>query len=659
MENYTKYSRGSEWRRWDLHIHTPGTKKNDQFTGANISEKWEKYIEDINASIDDIAVIGITDYFCLENYFKFKEYIKENKIKKNFEMVLPNIEIRVLPVTGSATPINIHCIFNPLLDAEIETRFLSKLKFHYNDSDYSAKREELIRLGRSLPGKSLLDNEVALKEGISQYVVSIDILRGIFEKDAKLRENTIIVVSNKSTDGTSGIRNHKDFFITAGQSQLDATRWGIYQFADAIFSSSENDVFYFTAQGADKKELVIEKCKTLMPCFHGCDAHENSKIFKPDENRYCWIKSDPTFEGLKQTLYEPKGRVKIQSFKPEVKIDRFIISELNFSDSGNLFGNQKILLNDNLNSIIGGKSSGKSLLLYSIASSIDPEQVERTSKRLGFDGYNFKSNFGFEVVWKNGEKDNIANVTSNGHKITYIPQLYINHLVEKNNKEELNNLIENILLQDTDYKLFYEAQKQSIAQKNKEIETLLNNYLQTRTKALDVQEKSKNIGKSDAIINGIATIQKTIEDGQKLTNFSQLEITEYNSLISSRTNIEKSLKELNEEEAALSKIRIEIQNTKETLFGKRDFLDEIEFKGSIDRIIDEITNVSEAILSVKTKAESDFDILIANLDAEIGAVNIENRRTKLKEELASLNTKLLPLLKKLEGQQELSTCSLE
>ena len=130
-------------------------------------------------------------------------------------------------------------------------------------------------------------------------------------------------------------------------------------------------------------------------------------------------------------------------------------------------------------------------------------------------------------------------------------------------------------------------------------------------------------------------------------------------MISSRTNIEKSLKELNEEEAALSKIRIEIQNTKETLFGKRDFLDEIEFKGSIDRIIDEITNVSEAILSVKTKAESDFDILIANLDAEIGAVNIENRRTKLKEELASLNTKLLPLLKKLEGQQELSTCSLE
>jgi hypothetical protein len=30
-------SRGSEWRRWDLHVHTPGTKKEDNFThnGSN------------------------------------------------------------------------------------------------------------------------------------------------------------------------------------------------------------------------------------------------------------------------------------------------------------------------------------------------------------------------------------------------------------------------------------------------------------------------------------------------------------------------------------------------------------------------------------------------------------------------------------------------
>ena len=44
MIEYNKYSRGSEWRIWDLHIHTPGTKKNDQFTGSNLDEKWANYL---------------------------------------------------------------------------------------------------------------------------------------------------------------------------------------------------------------------------------------------------------------------------------------------------------------------------------------------------------------------------------------------------------------------------------------------------------------------------------------------------------------------------------------------------------------------------------------------------------------------------------------
>lgn len=36
-----------------------------------------------------------------------------------------------------------------------------------------------------------------------------------------------------------------------------------------------------------------------MPCIHGCDAHGNEKVFSPDADRFCWVKADPTFEGLK------------------------------------------------------------------------------------------------------------------------------------------------------------------------------------------------------------------------------------------------------------------------------------------------------------------------------------------------------------------------
>ena len=63
------YERGSEWRRWDLHIHTPGTKKNDMYEGGSIEEKWDGFYNFISSYIGDgsdplraIKVIGITDY---------------------------------------------------------------------------------------------------------------------------------------------------------------------------------------------------------------------------------------------------------------------------------------------------------------------------------------------------------------------------------------------------------------------------------------------------------------------------------------------------------------------------------------------------------------------------------------------------------------------
>ena len=39
----TEYPRGSEWRRWDLHVHTPGTYLNNQYTNIyNIKDRIRK-----------------------------------------------------------------------------------------------------------------------------------------------------------------------------------------------------------------------------------------------------------------------------------------------------------------------------------------------------------------------------------------------------------------------------------------------------------------------------------------------------------------------------------------------------------------------------------------------------------------------------------------
>lgn len=655
MADYTKYKRGSEWRKWDLHLHTPETKKNDQFDGSTSMEKWDLFNKTINESTEEISVVGITDYFCIDNYFKFKEFISNGIITKNFDLILPNIEIRVLPVTGNSTPINLHCIFNPDIDKEIETRFLSKLNFSYYGSDYSAKKEELSRLGRALPGNANLDNSAALKAGINQYVISMDSLRDLFEKDSTLRENTIIVVSNKSNDGASGIRNHQNFFIDNTSSQLDATRWSIYQFSDAIFSSNDGDVLYFTGNGVDSKKVVIEKCKKLMPCFHGSDAHTNEKIFNPDGSRFCWIKADPTFEGLKQTLYEPEDRVKIQAIKPDVKNERYLISELQFVDTGTLFGNQKILLNENLNSIIGGKSSGKSLLMFSTANSIDPEQVEKASKRLGFEGYNFDSSFDFNVIWKNGDIDVLSNKDSavKFHEITFIPQLYINYLVEKNNKEELNSLIKNILLQDSNYRTFYEMTNQVIDTNTSEIERLLNEYFKVRIKGLEIQSKSKDNGNSENIKNSLKKIETEILQGQKASNLSESEFAKYNELLNEKSKNETDLNSTDLKISVLDKIFTAIQASQSNLLGKTEPNSQLYLKGQIDRILDELGIIPIELKAIKSKIETDFEVLIANYEAGREELELNKYRASILKKSEENIKAIEPYLKKLAGQKEL------
>ena len=63
-------TRGSEWRKWDLHVHTPGTAKNDQY--GDTEEVWSQYIECLEKS--DISVFGITDYFSMDNYYRVLEF---------------------------------------------------------------------------------------------------------------------------------------------------------------------------------------------------------------------------------------------------------------------------------------------------------------------------------------------------------------------------------------------------------------------------------------------------------------------------------------------------------------------------------------------------------------------------------------------------------
>lgn len=51
-------NRGSEWRRWDPHIHAPGTVLNNQFKGP---DAWSDYLTVLETATPAIEAIAVTD----------------------------------------------------------------------------------------------------------------------------------------------------------------------------------------------------------------------------------------------------------------------------------------------------------------------------------------------------------------------------------------------------------------------------------------------------------------------------------------------------------------------------------------------------------------------------------------------------------------------
>lgn len=86
-------NRGSEWRIWDLHVHTPLSIENNYGCTDN-EEGWNEYITALEQLPSDIKVLGINDYLFIDGYKKVKEYKDAGRLS-NIELLLPVVEFRL------------------------------------------------------------------------------------------------------------------------------------------------------------------------------------------------------------------------------------------------------------------------------------------------------------------------------------------------------------------------------------------------------------------------------------------------------------------------------------------------------------------------------------------------------------------------------------
>ena len=128
-----KFIRGSEWRKWDLHVHTPASIV--QHYGEDNEATWEKYIQDLEHLPESIKVLGINDYLFIDGCKKVKEYKEKGRLK-NIDLILPVIEFRIKMFAGvqfgNLKRINLHVIFSENISADtIQNQFLNAMTSKY------------------------------------------------------------------------------------------------------------------------------------------------------------------------------------------------------------------------------------------------------------------------------------------------------------------------------------------------------------------------------------------------------------------------------------------------------------------------------------------------------------------------------------------------
>ncbi|MBZ4651176.1 MAG: repair ATPase [Thermosipho sp. (in: Bacteria)] len=437
----------------------------------------------------------------------------------------------------------------------------------------------------------------------------------------------------------------EDLSEISWDSQDHNVRKVIFQKSDGFFSSNQKTKEF----GLGHKHLSIEnflmEFKSLKPCIWGSDAHSFDKLFEPEQKRYTWIKADPTFEGLKQIIYEPEERIYIGE-EPPHKIERNkIIKTITMSNSNNWFEDRSIPLNEGLISIIGGKGTGKTAILdliaYATGSYRCYEEDENKSKSFLKKAYKEMKDTKIKVEWEDGSSDEkeigekLEEINKEG-KVRYLPQDYVDQLCSELGKSELESQIEDIIFQKipaeskamyTNFRSYKDDHLQVINDKKRRVARQIEDKnseiyeyrLLIKSKSSKNEDKKKIEGEIKKFEDEIKKITEGVKDSQEQTKI----LNNLKSFTDQKSKLEKTISHLR---TNLLKIE-EIENDTST------FIENIEeFSDKLKRGLKDIGVKQEDIKKLKVFLYRE------NLEEVLQLLN--GRKEEIKQEIKKQETEL-------------------
>lgn len=639
--------RGSEWRKWDLHLHTPLSLE-QQFGGL---QGWDNYVKKIAGLPEEVKVIGITDYLFVDG---FEELLTRKDEMPNIEMFLVNIEFRLDTFSGTVNNKkrhNFHVIFSPEVHVStIKDQLLNCLSKGYVVSDKSEwqqtpTRTSLAELGKivkeNAPEDNSIQNKTDLQVGFDNITYSLKDIEEQLNKDC-----------------------FKGKFVTAvGYSEWDQSRWDQSAVEKRNLINRSN--FCLTSlQDYEKIASNIEDLKAdHLPhrVLHSSDAHKLDDVGKTQ----LWVKADTTFEGLKQALYEYEERVRIQPINPYDDKTKYVFDSISLLDNG-VMRQQSIPLNRDLVSIIGSKGSGKSLLLSAMSSVSDLGKYSHQRHDI-FKNPKTSQVIRLDLIDKSGNKktkDNISlseeDENNYSEPVLYIQQEELSERSKQHKKvrkEYLRELgIEDLsigyrdITDDIQYNL---DQIDTLSSEQKKLAVLveqdktdgLEEYLKKKLKSLEETNKKLSNNKTRAVIEELS---KIIAEGQEIKLWGEDDGFKDISLLAD--DINERIKSFNEKALAFGldeKQLLPAVNTKlletahsqaskdiskivtakrEVYLKKKEELEKLGVSEDIPTLLKTIENIQREIATHKKTLEELLSILetVPNKQAYISELFAEN-----------------------------------
>lgn len=383
--NDKQFPRGSEWRKWDLHVHSPASFhwNGEKFVGNPSDEVNKPLVDEMIKALNEAEpeVFALMDYWTFDGWFALQNRLKDEDSPDLLKKVFPGMELRLV----SPTPfrLNAHVIFSDEVEDQVLHDFKSTLEIGVINRPLSDAN--LIKLARTIgddkvkhvqadPALVKSDDAIALITGSKVAEITTESYKRAIEKVPDF-----MAVGMMPWDTHAGLaelkwKDHYTYFIALFRSS-------------PIFESRDHDLrCAFTNEETDGNKAWLTSFQSALEniprlVVAGSDAHRFRSSGSDDNKRgyghypsgkATWLKADPTFKGLLQAILEPAKRSFIGEKPPKIieleQNKTFFIDSIRIEKisepavSSKWLDGCSIPLNPDLVAVIGSKGSGKSAL---------------------------------------------------------------------------------------------------------------------------------------------------------------------------------------------------------------------------------------------------------------------------------------------------------